>query len=150
VALCIIVRQTNYSRATTLPRYGMGPSLKFVCFSAGSLNYIRVRGTLKIWYTLPRNPGCPREWGNTYHGISRAAGRHLGSPIVAPELRSGGGTVGACRGGRLHRVDTHSKVDGWKTLIDYLNPAYLCMTVRGGIPTDLSNLVCKVYNLCRV
>jgi hypothetical protein len=25
------------TRATTLPRYGMGLSLKFICFSAGSL-----------------------------------------------------------------------------------------------------------------
>jgi hypothetical protein len=112
--------------------------------------YIRVRGTLKIWYTLPLNPGCPQEWGNTYHGISRAAGRHLGSPAMAPELRSRGGTAGACRGGRLHRVDTRTKVDGWKTLIDYPNPAYLCMTVHGGIPVDLSDGVGKVYNLCRV
>jgi hypothetical protein len=37
-----------------------------------------------------------------------------------------------------------------KTLINYLNPAYLCMMVRGGIPADLSNGVGKVYNLCRV
>jgi hypothetical protein len=37
VALCISVRQTNYLCATTLPRYGMGLSSKFVCFSAGSL-----------------------------------------------------------------------------------------------------------------
>jgi hypothetical protein len=69
---------------------------------------------------------------------------------MAPELRLGGGTVGACRGGRLHRVDTRTKVDGWKTLIDYPNPAYLCMMVRGGILADLSNGVGKVYNLCRV
>jgi hypothetical protein len=101
--------------------------------------YIRVRGTMIIWCSLPRNPGCPREWGNTYHGISRAAGRHLGSPAMAPELHSGGGTAGACRGGRLHRVDTCTKVDGWKASIDYPNPAYWCMTVRGGIPADLSN-----------
>jgi hypothetical protein len=37
MALCISVCQTNYPRATTLPRYGTGPSLKFICFSAGSL-----------------------------------------------------------------------------------------------------------------
>jgi hypothetical protein len=37
MALCISVRQTNYSRATTLPRYGTWLSLKFICFSAGSL-----------------------------------------------------------------------------------------------------------------
>jgi hypothetical protein len=112
--------------------------------------YIRVRGTMIIWCTLPRNPGCPRKWGNTYHGISRATERHLGSPAMAPELHSGGGTAGACRGGRIHRVDTRTKVDGWKALIDYPNPAYWCMTDRGGIPTDLSNGVGKVYNLYRV
>jgi hypothetical protein len=35
-------------------------------------------------------------------------------------------------------------------MIDYSNPAYLCMTDRGGIPADLSDGVGKVYNLCRV
>jgi hypothetical protein len=35
-------------------------------------------------------------------------------------------------------------------MIDYPNPAYLCMTVHGGIPADLSDGVGKVYNLCRV
>jgi hypothetical protein len=35
-------------------------------------------------------------------------------------------------------------------MIDYPKPAYLCMTVRGGIPADLSDGVGKVYNLCRV
>jgi hypothetical protein len=78
------------------------------------------------------------------------AGRHLGSPAVAPELRSEGGTAGACRGGKLHRVGIRTKVDRWRALIDYLNPAYLGMTVRGGIPADLLNGVGKVYNLCRV
>jgi hypothetical protein len=86
--------------------------------------YIRVRGTMIIWCTLPQNLGCPRELGNTYHGISQAAGRHLGSPAMAPELHSEGGTIGACRGGRLYRVDTRTKVDGWKASIDYSNPAY--------------------------
>jgi hypothetical protein len=37
-----------------------------------------------------------------------------------------------------------------KALFDYLKPAYLYMTVRGRVPVDLSNLVGKVYNLCRV
>jgi hypothetical protein len=74
----------------------------------------------------------------------------LGSPAVAPELRSEGGTAGACRGGKLHRVGTRTKVDRWRASIDYPNPAYLGMTVRGGIPADLSNGVGKVYNLCRV
>jgi hypothetical protein len=87
---------------------------------------------------------------NTYHDISQAARRHLGSPAVAPELRSGGGTVGAYRGGRLYRVGTRTKVDRWRTFFDYPNLAYLCMMVRGGIPADLSNLVGKVYNLYRV
>jgi hypothetical protein len=41
-------------------------------------------------------------------------------------------------------------VDICKTPFDYPNPAYVCMTDRGGIPADLSNLVGKVYNLCRV
>jgi hypothetical protein len=40
MALCISVRQTNYPRAATLPRYGTGLSLKFICFSAGSLTTI--------------------------------------------------------------------------------------------------------------
>jgi hypothetical protein len=87
---------------------------------------------------------------NTYHSISRAAGRHLGSPAVAPELCSGGGTAGTCQGGKLHRVGTRTKVDRWRASIDYSNPAYLCMTARGGIPADLSDGVGKVYNLCRV
>jgi hypothetical protein len=36
-ALCISVRQTNLTRATTLPKYGTGLSPKFICLSAGSL-----------------------------------------------------------------------------------------------------------------
>jgi hypothetical protein len=87
---------------------------------------------------------------NTYHGISQAAGRHLGSLAVVPGLRSGGGTAGMCRGGKLHRVGTRTKVDRWRALIDYPNPTYLCMMVRGSIPVDLSDGVGKVYNLCRV
>jgi hypothetical protein len=87
---------------------------------------------------------------NTYHGISRAAGRHLGSPAVAPELRSRGGTARACQGGKLHRVGTHTKVDRWRALFDYPNPAYVRMMVCGAIPVDLSNLVGKVCNLCRM
>jgi hypothetical protein len=69
---------------------------------------------------------------------------------VAPELRFGGGTAGTCRGGKLHRVGTRTKEGRWRALIDYPNPAYLGMTVCGGIPADLSNGVGKVYNLCRV
>jgi hypothetical protein len=74
----------------------------------------------------------------------------LGSPAVAPKIRSEGGTAGTCRGGKLHRAGTRTKVDRWRASIDYLNPAYLCMTVHGGIPTDLSDDVGKMYNLCRV
>jgi hypothetical protein len=33
-------RSKQLTRATTLPRYGTGPSLKSVCFSAGSLTTI--------------------------------------------------------------------------------------------------------------
>jgi hypothetical protein len=55
-----------------------------------------------------------------------------------------------CQGGKLQRVGTRTKEDRWRALIDYSNPAYLCMTVRGGIPMDLSNGVGKVYNLYRV
>jgi hypothetical protein len=55
-----------------------------------------------------------------------------------------------CRGCKFHRVGTRAKVDRWKAMIDYPIPAYLCMTVRGGIPADLSDGVGKVYNLCRV
>jgi hypothetical protein len=90
--------------------------------------------------------------GNSKSGSFRIypAGRHLGSPAVAPELRSEGGTTGMCRGGKLHRAGTHTKVDRWKASIDYLNPAFLRMMVRGGILTDLSDDVGKVYNLCRV
>jgi hypothetical protein len=150
IALCISVCQTNYSCATTLPRYGTGPSLKSVCFSAGSLilykgSWCPKSGTRHPWIRVDAYGGSIH-----YNGISRAAGGHLGSPAVAPELRSEGGTAGACRGGRLHRVGTRAKVDGWRALIDYPNPTYLCMTVRGGIPVDLSNGVGKVYNLCRV
>jgi hypothetical protein len=148
MALCISVCQTNYSRATTLPRYGTRPSLKSVCFSAGSLilykgSWCPKSGTRHPWIWVDAYRGSIH-----YNGISWAAGRHLGSPAVAPKLRSEGGTAGACRGGRLHRVGTRAKVDGWRALIDYPNPAYLCMTVRGGIPANLSNGVGKVYKLC--
>jgi hypothetical protein len=138
-------RSEQLTRATTLPRYGMGLSLKFICLSAGSLTTIY--GSVG-----PQNPGCCQFVGNSKLGSFGIypAGRHLGSPTVAPELLSEGGTAGACRGGKLHRVGTRTKVDRWKALIDYPNPAYLCMTVRGGIPAGLSDGVGKVYNLCRV
>jgi hypothetical protein len=89
--------------------------------------------------------------GNSKSGSFRIypAERHLGSPAVAPELRSGGGTAGTCRGGKLHRVGTCTKGDRWRASIDYPNPAYFCMMVRGGIPADLLFGVGKVYNLCK-
>jgi hypothetical protein len=55
-----------------------------------------------------------------------------------------------CRGCILHRVGSRTRVDEWKAMIDYPNPAYLCMTVRGVILADLSDGVGKVYKLCRV
>jgi hypothetical protein len=112
------------TRATTLPRYGTGLSPKFIYLSVWSLIVYKGLWYLGSWCTQPRNLGWPRAWGNTYHGISQAAGRHLGSPAVASKLRSEGGTAGACRGGRLHRAGTRTKVGRWKTLFDYLNPAY--------------------------
>jgi hypothetical protein len=47
-------------------------------------------------------------------------------------------------------VGTCTKVDRWRALIDYPNPAYLCMMVHGGIPVDLSDGVGKVYNIYSV
>jgi hypothetical protein len=142
VFLCSHSKQLT--RATTLPRYGTGLSPKFICFSVGASYYIRVCRTLES--------GLSQMVGNSVAGspIGYPSERHLGSPAVAPELRSGGGTAGACRGGKLHRVGTRTTVDRWKALIDYPNPAYLCMMVHGGIPADLSDGVGKVYNLCRV
>jgi hypothetical protein len=49
-----------------------------------------------------------------------------------------------CRGCILHRVGTRTKVDRWKAMTDYPNPAYLRMTVHGAIPADLSDGVGKV------
>jgi hypothetical protein len=51
---------------------------------------------------------------------------------------------------QLHWVGPYARVDKRKVLFDYPKPAYLCMTVRGRVPADLSSLVGKVYNLCRV
>jgi hypothetical protein len=69
---------------------------------------------------------------------------------VALELRSAEVDGQGLRGMYTPQVGTHTKVDRWKAMINYLNPAYLCMTVRGGIPADLLDGVGKVYNLCRV
>jgi hypothetical protein len=51
MALCISVRQTNYSRATTLPRYGtrLSPNLAFLV--RGASHYIRVCRTLEFGLT---------------------------------------------------------------------------------------------------
>jgi hypothetical protein len=68
--------------ATTLPRYGMGLSLKFICFSAGASYYIRVCRTLES--------GLSQVVGNSVAGppIGYPSGRHLGSLAVALELHS--------------------------------------------------------------
>jgi hypothetical protein len=76
--------------------------------------------------------------------------RHLGSPAVALELRSTEVDGQGLPRKFTPQVGTHTKVERWRALIDYPNPAYLCMTVRGGIPADLSDGVGQVYNLCRV
>jgi hypothetical protein len=47
-------------------------------------------------------------------------------------------------------VGSRTKVDEWKAMTDYPNPAYLRMTDRGAIPVDLTDGVGKVCNLCRV
>jgi hypothetical protein len=88
-------------------------------------------------------------------------GQHISRHITSRRKTLGFSRRGArvtlwrryCRdvpGGKLHRVGTRTKVDRWRALINYPNPAYLCMTVRGGIPADLSDGVGKVYDLCRV
>jgi hypothetical protein len=114
-----VLTRGNYSVQPHYP--GMGRGLARSLFTL-------VRGASQLY----KGSWCPKSgtrhpwiwvdayWGSThYNGISGAAGRHLGSPAMAPELRSGGGTAGACRGGRLHRVGTRIKVDRWKTLFDY-------------------------------
>jgi hypothetical protein len=127
-----------------ITRYGTGSVWSLCALVRGASYYIRVCRT-------PES-GLSQVVDNSVAGppIGYPSGRHLGSPAVAPEWHSEGGTAGACRGSKLHRVGTRTKVDRWRASIDYPNPAYLCMTVRGGIPADLSNDVGKVYNLCRV
>jgi hypothetical protein len=51
MASCISVCQTDYFRATILPRYGTGLSLKSVCFRAASL----------ILYRTPESMLTPNE-----------------------------------------------------------------------------------------
>jgi hypothetical protein len=128
----------------------MGLSPKFVCFSAGSLVLYKGSWYLDNMVHVTPESGLSPRMGQYISRHIPSRRKTLGFSRVASELRSGRGTAGACWGGRLHRVDTHTKVDGWKALIDYPNPAYLCMTVRGGIPADLSDGVGKLYNLCRV
>jgi hypothetical protein len=60
--------------------------------------------------------------------------------------------VGKTRGTRMgdfripgSREGSYTRVSKWKSLFDYLNLAYLCMTNRGFLPVDVSNLVGKVY-----
>jgi hypothetical protein len=59
---CVCVRQTNYSRATTLPRYGTGPSLKSVCF-AGSLILYKGSCYLKIMVHATSESGLTPRMG---------------------------------------------------------------------------------------
>jgi hypothetical protein len=133
------------------PGMGWGLAQSLSTLVRGVSYYIRVCGTSEVCTRYPRIQVDPEQWGNTYHGISRAAERHLGSPAVVPELALGKrGTARGHRGGRLHRLGTCTKVDRWKTLFDHLDPAYLCIAVCGGIPVDLLNFLGKVYNLCRV
>jgi hypothetical protein len=127
-----------------ITRYGMGLVWSLCALVRGASYYIRVCRTLESRLS--------QVVGNSVAGlpIGYLSGRHLGSPTLAPEWHSEGGTARVCRGGKLHRVGTRTKVDRWRALIDYPNPTYLCMMVHGGIPMDLSNGVGKVYNLCRV
>jgi hypothetical protein len=121
MALCISVHQTNYSRATTLPRYGTGPSMKSVCFSAGSLIIYKGSWCPESGTRHPRIRVDAYWWSIHYNDISQAARRHLGSPAVAPELHSEGGTAGACQGGRLHREGT------WMEGFDRLSEPHILM-----------------------
>jgi hypothetical protein len=94
-----------------------------------------------------------QEVGNSIAGppIGYPPGRHLGSSRRGTGTTlDGGRRPGFAEEVKLHRVGTYAKVDRWRALIDYPNPAYSCMTVRGSIPADLSDGVGKVYNLYRV
>jgi hypothetical protein len=127
-----------------ITQYGTGLVWSLCALVQGASYYIRVCRTSQS--------GLSQVVGNSVVGlpIGYPSGGHLGFPTVALEWHSKGGTAGMCRGGKLHRVGTCTKVDRWRASIDYLNPAYLCMMVPGGIPVDLSNGVGKVYKLCRV
>jgi hypothetical protein len=52
----------EYTRATTLPRYGMGLSSKFICFSARSLTLYKglydpgIRVAASVWAIVNRDP----------------------------------------------------------------------------------------------
>jgi hypothetical protein len=107
--------------------------------------YIRVRGARKVVRDTPESRLMPNEGQHiSWHILSRRKKLGLSRHGAGVTLRRR--YCRACQGGRLHRVDTRTKVDRWKTLFDYPNSAYLCMTVRGGILADLSNHVGKVYN----
>jgi hypothetical protein len=56
----------------------------------------------------------------------------------------------ARREGQAHRVGSYAKLDKQKVLFDYPNPAYFVYDDPWLITADVSNLVGKVYNLCRV
>jgi hypothetical protein len=71
------------TRATTLPRYGTGPSLKFVCFSAGSL--ILYKGS---WYLENMVHVSPES------GLSPRMGQY-----ISPHILSRRKTLGFSRHG---------------------------------------------------
>jgi hypothetical protein len=60
VFLCSHSEQLNC--ATTLPRYGMGLSFKFICFSAGNLTLYKglydpgIRVAASLWAIVNRDP----------------------------------------------------------------------------------------------
>jgi hypothetical protein len=65
-------RSEQLTHATTLPRYGMGPSLKFVYFSAGSL--ILHKGS---WYLENMVHATPKS------GLSPRMGQYISWHILS-------------------------------------------------------------------
>jgi hypothetical protein len=120
------------------PGMGRGLARSLFILVWESHNYIRVHGT-------PES-GLSQVVGNSVAGrpIGYPPGRHYGSPDVALELRQG--VPGRYK---LHRVDSHTKVDKRKALIGYLS--WHMMLCGGGAHTmSIRMIVGKVYNLCRV
>jgi hypothetical protein len=95
----------QFTRATTLPRYGTGPSLKFICFSAGSLILYkrlqdpRIRVAARVRAIVNRDPSGfirpedtwvlpPWHWSYTRNGgrLPGFAGE-VNSTGQAPVLR---------------------------------------------------------------